>query len=473
MAIRGNGGYNSPELAQVAGNIAQMFGPPSGSDLANYSTARKNNQQANIVAQLAADPNYQGFDHQSILADLYDPTQSFTRVNMDDATTRRGQDVSAQTAITTNANTNRTGLISDMFGPLNEGQIRPTLPGDIASSFDLPELPQVAGTPKPLSQDQVIAGETQRLIAGGQITDDMLTSLAMGTTPVENIVDPVTGKPVVTYRTDAVGAEPFFNAGAEAKPTNGTGLLRDGSQVPAVQGPDGVWRHAQTGAELPSDARIFDMSKATGTAEEIGLSKPTNAQVEQQLIDITVAKQTAGALRTLIADSPSSQGMVGWMRGTAQNVIQTGGELGGFFGGGVAEAMADIENGLADASLAGAFDPNIPAIDMLSNLLAFQYAKTTTGERLSNEMLNASRRALGLDGLDANQANSLARLDQAIQQIEAQEAILRKARAEGVDSLGGPVPQPPGPPQAPAAITPETGPEVWDFDENGQLVRMQ
>jgi hypothetical protein len=473
MAIRGNGGYNSPELAQVAGNIAQMFGPPSGSELAAYSTARKNNQQSNIVAQLAADPNYQGFDHQSILADLYDPTQSFLRVNMDDATTRRGQDVSAQTAITTNANTNRTGLISDMFGPLNEGQVRPALPGDIAGMYGIPELPQVAGLPKPLSQDQVLAGQTQRLIGGGQITDDMLTSLAMGSTPVENVLGP-DGKPVVTYRTDAVGQEPYFNAGAEAKPTNGTGLLPDGTQVPAVQGPDGKWRHAQTGQELPPNARVFAMSQATGTAEEIGMvSKPTGSQIEQQIIDITVAKQTAGALRDLIAESPSSQGMVGWMRGTAQNVIQTGGELGGFFGGGVAEAMADIENGLADASLAGAFDPNIPAIDMLSNLLAFQYAKTTTGERLSNEMLNASRRALGLDGLDANQANSLARLDQAIQQIEAQENILRQARQGGVDSLGASAPRPPGPPQAPAAITPETGPEVWDFDENGQLVRMQ
>lgn len=462
MAIRSSGAYNSPEMAAVAQNIAQMFGPPSGSDLAAYSTARKNNQQSDIVAQLRANPEYQGFDHQSILADLYDPTQSFQRINMDDATNRRGQDVSAATSRANNADTNRTGLISNMFGALNEGQVRPQLPGDIAGMYGLPELPQAAGMPKPRTQQEVLGGQTQRLIDDGQLTDQNLLSIAMGSTPVENIIDPVTGQPVVQWRDQAVGAEPYFNKGAEAKPTNGVARLQDGTVVPAVQGPNGRWLHAQTGEELPPDIQIFDTPKAQGTAEEVGLTKPTNTAVEKQLIDIAVAKDTAQTLRGLIAESPASQGVVGWMRGTAQNVIQTGGELGTFFDGGVAEVMADIENGLADAGLAGSFDKNIPAIELLANLLAFQYAKTTTGERLSNEMLQSTRKALGLDGLTANQASSLARLDQAIAQIESQERILRKARAGGVDALSG---------------TPEAtqtgGGEVWDFDEAGNLVRVQ
>ncbi len=119
----------------------------------------------------------------------------------------------------------------------------------------------------------------------------------------------------------------------------------------------------------------------------------------------------------------------------AQNVIQTGGEVGKFFGGQTAEVAKAIESGAADAGLAGEFDLNIPAIQMMANLLAFQYAKTTTGERLSNEMLKAARAALGLDGLDANQANSLARLNQAIDQIASQEEILKKAKGEGVNAL--------------------------------------
>lgn len=468
MAVRSNGAYNNEAIASVAGNIAQMFGPPSGSELAAYSTARKNNQQSNIVAQLAANPEYQGFDQQAILADLYDPTQSFTRVNMDDVTNRRGQDITASTSRLNNADTNRTSLISDMFGGLSEGEVRPALPAGIADMYNLPELPQVAGNAKPLSQDQVLGGQTQRLIDQGQINDQMLISTVMGDVPVENIVGP--NGPMIQYRDQAVGAEPYFNPSAAAKPTNGVAILPDGSRVPAVQGANGRWTHAQTGQDLPEGIQVFNLPQAQGTAEEVGMvTKPVGSQIEQQLIDISVAKQTAGALRDMIAESPSSQGIVGALRGTAQNLIQTGGELGGFFGGGVAEAMADIEAGLADASLAGAFDENIPAIDMLSNLLAFQYAKTTTGERLSNEMLNASRRALGLDGLDANQANSLARLNQAIQQIEAQEGILRQARSQGVDSLAAP------PAAAPAAapVAPAAGSEVWDFDEAGNLVRVQ
>ena len=64
---------------------------------------------------------------------------------------------------------------------------------------------------------------------------------------------------------------------------------------------------------------------------------PTPVNPEQDLINIAVAKDTAKQLRQLIADSPASQGAVGWLRGTTQNIIQTGGELGNFFGGQVKE----------------------------------------------------------------------------------------------------------------------------------------
>lgn len=430
MAIRANK-YNDPAIGAAFENIAQMFAPPGAADLANYSLARERNQRADIVARLAQDPNNSGFDHQAILADLFDPTQSFYKVDLDSADTRRGQDVSAQTSILNNAADNRTSLVSDMFGPLSEDQVRPDLPADIAGTFDLPALPAVQGNPSPLSETEWDAAQKQRLLLEGELTDDDILAAINSDIPVENIVGEG-GAPVIMRRADAVGEEPFFNKGAEAKPQNAAAVLPDGRQVPAVQGPDNTWLHAQTGERLPDDIRIFDMPKAQGTAADVGLSKPTDTYIEKQLIDIAVAKDTAVTLRDLISSSPASQGVVGWLRGTAQNVIATGGELGEFFGGNVADVAADIEAGLADAELAGAFDPNIPAIDMLANLLAFQYAKTTTGERLSNEMLRASRAALGLNGLDANQANSLARLNQAIAQIQAQEDILNGILADGI-----------------------------------------
>lgn len=437
MAIRSSRYYNDPNIGAAFENLASMFAPPDSGDAANYALAKERNQRSDIVAQLQQNPEYAGFDMQAILADLYDPTSSFKKVGMDDATTRRGQDITASTSVTNNASDNQRALVEGMFGPLGQGQVRPELPDDLAAIFDLPAMPAVAGLPKPMSDTEVVGGNRQRLIDGGQLTDDMLINEIMGAVPVENVVGP-DGKPVITSRADAVGQQPFINQGAQAKPENAVAQLADGTQVPAIQGDDGRWKHAQTGAELPADIQIFKIPSPQGSASEVGLGKPTANYIDRALIDIAVAKDTATKLRDLIVAAPASQGMVGWLRGTAQNVIQTGGELGTFFGGQTAEVADDIKSGLADAGLAGAFDPNIPAIEMMANLLAFQYAKTTTGERLSNEMLKAARTALGLDGLDANQANSTARLNQAIQQIASQENILKKAKGEGVDALSAP-----------------------------------
>jgi len=155
-------------------------------------------------------------------------------------------------------------------------------------------------------------------------------------------------------------------------------------------------------------------------------------------------------------------------------LLQTGGELGQYFGGELAQINNAIQKGAMDANLAGAFDPNIPAIEMLSNLLAFQYAKTTTGERLSNEMLRASKQALGLNGLTANQADATARLNQAIERIGATEGILRNALKNGVDALAQPAPAPAPLPSATGVQQPAGGAERWVRDpQTGKLQRAQ
>lgn len=443
--------YNNQALGNSFENIAQMFAPPAAGDMANYALAKERNQRNDIVARLAADPQYAGFDHQSILADLYDPTQSFYKVNTDDATSRRGQDIVAETSRANNAADNATTLALPRFSPIKQGEIIPAVDSSLATQFGLPTgLGPVRGDPKPLSVDELKAQEMARLIGDGQISDDNLVSISMSGVPVENVVGPE-GKPVVLPRDKAVGQEPYFNKGAEASPENMIAQLSDGRTVTAVQGEDRAWYNAQTGEKLPDDVQIFKVPAPQGSASDVGLGKPTTNFIDRSLIDIAVAKDTAKKLRGLIAAAPASQGAVGWLRGTAQNVIQTGGEVGQFFGGGVAEVADAIKSGAADAGLAGEFDANIPAIQMMANLLAFQYAKTTTGERLSNEMLKAARAALGLDGLDANQANSLARLDQAIAQIASQEEILKRAKGEGVDALSTPA----GGGDAPEGWTPE------------------
>lgn len=470
MAIRANK-YSSPELGQAMENIASMFSPPPAADLVNYAQAAGLRQKQDIINGLRSDPRYKGADG-GVLADLFDPTNSWAAQDQNTATARRGQDITASTSITNNKADNQRALISNLFGNVTQDALRPAVPADVAGMFGLPALPEVQGNRSPLSETQFDAQQKQRLLAAGDLTDEDLVAAINGSIPVTNVVGPA-GQPMITRVPDAVGKEAFVNKGAEAKPENMVAVMPDGkTQVPAIQGPDGGWYNAQSKERLPNDIRIFKVPQAQGTASDVGLSKPTDTYIEKQLLDIGTAKETAVTLRDMIAKSPASQGIVGWLRGTAQNLIQTGGELGSYFGGDVAKINNDIAAGLEDAGLKESFDTNIPAIEMLANLLAFQYAKTTTGERLSNEMLRASRAALGLDGLDANQANSLARLNQAIQQIEAQENQLKRVQQEGIGAASMPAGAQPTPtamgsaPSAPAAV------EEWARDPaTGKLVK--
>jgi len=94
--------YNNPAIGQAFENLAGMFAPPSGQDAAAWAAANAKNAEAQRRAELyagaAGDP-----DRQAVIADLYDPTQSYHAVGLNNAATLRGQDVAAQTSIANNA----------------------------------------------------------------------------------------------------------------------------------------------------------------------------------------------------------------------------------------------------------------------------------------------------------------------------------------------------------------------------------
>lgn len=469
MAIQANR-FNDPALGAAFSNIASIFAPPSAQDMVGYTTAagkKAENERLAWLFENAGDPMA---DRKATMAGVYAPTSSYYAVDQNTATDRRGQDITANTALATNAADNERALaaegvkgqysLADAFmTPLDPGQVQPGLPGDIASVFGVPALPRTDGAPKVLSETEQKALERQRLQSTGTMTDTMLLDTILGEqAPVKAVgaEGPVFMSPGEAART---GAPAYVDPGSTAKPENGMAVLPDGTQVPAVQDVvTGKWKHAQTGQELPADVNIYKTPAPTGTNADLGVGKPVANNIDRQLVDLAVAKDTATKLRGMIAEAPASQGAVGWLRGTTQNVVQTGGELGEYFGGGMAEVAAAIESGAADANLAGAFDPNIPAIEMMANLLAFQYAKTTTGERLSNEMLRAAKAALGLEGLTANQASSLARIDMAIQQMSSQEEILR-----GIKKNGTGAPAAPGGPEVMGDVPDGVDPADWEF----------
>jgi hypothetical protein len=460
MSIRASRFFNDPGIAQAASNLTAMFAPPSGADASGWASANAKREEAARLAQLfemGATPS-----ERASLTGVqgYGQTpQGFTyNVDQGNLTSRSNNAADNARAIQTNQLDNNRSLLGTLFQPLNQGQVRPELPGDIASQYGMPgvTVPGVAGAPKPLSET-----EAKAAVFSG-LSPELQEAITFGSTPVEN-VDTPDGVRVAT-RLDAVGQIPFINPGVQAKPDVKNYRTPDGRAGTAVYDPEmRKLIDTQTGQPLPEGTQTFN-AQSQGSVDQV-LGTTANNQIERQMIDIAVAKDTAVALRDLIASSPASQGVVGWMRGTAQDLVQTGGELGAFFGGQMQEVSEAIKNGTADAGLAGAFDPNIPAIEMMANLLAFQYAKTTTGERLSNQMLAQTRRALGLEGLTANQASSLTRVNEAIKRIEAQQAILGRARTGGVNAINGAAPT------APPANGMPGQPPVMRFDANGNQVR--
>lgn len=478
MAVRANR-YNDPALGEAFNNIASIFAPPSAGDMANYANASATREKASRLAQLFANPNDPNFDRQNIAVGNYAPTQSYYAVDQNNATQRYGYDSTAASSRANNAADNARALETNLLDnqgriatasmdPLNPGQVSPGLPENIAGMFGMPAIAGAAGLDKPLSKTEWDAQEAARLQGAGLLTDDHLMDTILGAeTPVKTVDE--TGQvrfssPGAAVRT---GATPYIEPSAGAAKRAVVLVNQATNQtVPGTFDPTSGTYFLRDGTPAPEGFIPYNLGSPTGSNADLGIGKTATNNIEQQLTDISIAQGTAVKLRDLIATAPASQGVVGALRGTAQNLIQTSDELGQQFGGVANEVNEMIRNGTADANLAGSFDPTLPAIDFLSNLLAFQHAKTTTGERLSNEMLRQSRAALGLDGWTANQADSLARLNMAIEQMGSQAETLKRIRAEGVGAAAGAAPPPP---QAQSI----GGSEEWTRDANGNLVRAQ
>jgi hypothetical protein len=289
--------YNNPAVGQAFDKIASMFAPPSGSDAAGWAMANAKNAEAARISELYADPNAADFDRRAVAAGVYTPSQSYYAVDRgnnvtmrgqdigsadarygtdvgartsianntaDNATTVRGQDLTASTSLATNAADNARAIagnrlagLAGLFGPLNEGQVRPALPAAIASQFGAPGMiEQADGRTKPLSETEMVAQimaeqpvdvqrrfvadkfaptETQvegqdrrRLVESGQLSDqDIQDAITGAQTPVEIIG--ANGKPAYSTPGAAVrtGAAPYDKPSSALVNVN-TGDAADG-----------------------------------------------------------------------------------------------------------------------------------------------------------------------------------------------------------------------------------------------------
>jgi hypothetical protein len=481
MAVRGNGYFNNPQFAQAAANLAGLFAPPSGADAAGWASANAKRAEADRLAQLftaAGAPTFDQntFDRQAVAAGVYNPTQSYRALDMGDATTRRGQDITAQTSLTNNAadnerailtnrQDNNTRLLGDIYKPLNVGQIAPAIDPTVAAAFgfDIPAIPQRNGL-APLPSETEVKGA---ILQGLPVTDQR--NAALSGVNVENVVG-ANGVPEIVARPDAVGRQPYFNKGAEAKPQNAVAVLPNGTQIPARQGGDGIWVHAQTGQPLPSDIRIFDLPKATGSASDIGLA-PTTAnttQANNQEAEVSRALQLLDLYEASVRSNPGSIGLAGLIRGTAQNAAQTATDLAAAFGGAapqVNEIANEVRAGLQNVA-PQLFDPSIPEQDFLQGTLAYSLARTEnpSGEVSRQAYERALDRVRG-GGFLANQQSALAAIATNRKVLNSQLEGIRALRAPGTGRTDTSFQQP--------AIAPATSGAVekWIRGPDGKLMK--
>lgn len=473
MVIRRNGLYNDPALGQAFDNIASMFAPPSGSDLAGYASANATKQEAARLAHL-----YAQAQNPEVALEALDRLNYAARGNANNtfiAIDRNNQNALDQqrlvnegelaklyatpvevkenaTVYVPGQHSANSGLNPVLTGQTSVGQGERVIRADGA---------EFTGAPKPMTDSELKA-----VILGG-LPENEQRAAALGSTPVTNVVTPE--GPRIQFQADAVGMEPYFNKGAEAKPQNAVALMPDRkTRVPAVQGPDGKWVHAQTGQQLPEGIEIFDLPKAEGSAADVGFA-PTTANAtsaNNQEAEVSRTLNLLDIYESALDNNPGALGLAGLVRGTAQNAVATATDLARAFGGTapeVAAAAEDLRAGLQGVA-PDLFDPSIPEIAFLQGTLAYSLARTEnpSGEVSRQAYERALERVKG-GGMLANTQSAKAAVQALRKVVNSQLEGIRTLRAPGTGRTDTTY-QPPAASDAPI--------EKWDIID-GKLQRVQ
>lgn len=327
MTIARNRFFNNPQFAQAAANLSALFAPPSGADAAGWATAEAKRAEAEAkradAARLQQYHEYMtGADYDEALADRmgigvgrYNPNQSFRAVDTQAATQRYGYDTQAQSARDV-AGINNAGALQRQFAEpviLNEGQ-RAFLPRQTAEATELMEI--LEGTPKPLTETQWQAGQNQRLLDQGTLTDNDLMDAIMGErSPVEAIGPD--GRPTFMSPGAAVrqGAQPYDAPSAE-RIDNYLAVGPNGEEMrfPGYVGSNGQIINSNTNQAVPNVIRkegtgggmSFEVDGQGGVRFTTGgagntVSQQTNLQGQRD-----AAAQSARELQTLFDNITAS-----------------------------------------------------------------------------------------------------------------------------------------------------------------------
>jgi hypothetical protein len=504
--IRRNHAYNAtqPGVAQGMDNIAKMFAPPAATDMLAYAKAGEIAKQNTGRAALRS-------NGLGTIADFYDAgAANAPQAAMQAELYRRataiptGGDMSvldpilfaekggygtntvAGTREAQTAQTQRTGieqqgaLTRAIVAPLSKDQLR-VLPPSIAGMYDVPQQ-QTGVLEAPMGNNIYVpaaGGAPERVVSGPAkpLDRSQMEAAILGQMEPDRQQEVVYGSPTLTPVGPKGVMQPALRAvGKTETPEDPdykgsqTGIITDGKGQPvgtAILHPDtGQWVQSQDKTPLPQGTNVIPMSVAAAKTGDLGGG--VVSQSEQRLQDIDIADAHIGRLTDLLAKNPGAQGLLGNLRGTFQNVIQTGGELGTLLDGANKSLLQDAARGALPAGMAeklgydaskNSFDPAIPAVEIARNAVINSYAKAVGNDsRQSEAAYRRAEKALGAEGLLSNGPQTTASLAEMRNELAAARGVYAKASGPGVNTFGATSPSGAAPaPTAPAGPPPPLG----------------
>lgn len=462
--------YNNPALAKAFAGLGAAFGPPKASDIYAYARAqqlrdaiaRQREGFAALQGQLdptafnllraggaSAFKGYGGYNLANAAAQpgatpqrlgaLYvgaghAPTQTMQA----DAERIRGamqrqQSVNATSAANNAANNARAIAVAGMrpMGP-NQVMVRPdgsrTYGTSVLNPGQLqrldpasPDSAALAGVPKPLTVDNVRAGALSKL------PTDTINRNTMAGSGVETVMGP-DGKPQITTRADAIGAEPAPKSSANPKVM--MAVSQDGKVIGPAIVVGGRLVNPQNNQPYPPDVRV--------TETRSDMSQITTATKSKFDAARTVARDTLSTIQQyedLIRNNAGAVGLAARIKGTMQNLLATGDAMSKAFGGIASPVVESVNRNItAGAQLKPYFDTSIPAAQFLQHILAYKLAQNENPQgEVSRQAFERALQTIGSGWLDTDKS------------ILAKMATFRKSIQSKIDAMaasqkGAPMP---------------------------------
>lgn len=362
--------FNDPNFAAAVSNLAGAFAPPSPEE---YLTAEKVKGLRTSNAALADAYGLAGddFDKLGIVADLYDPSQSYYSVDTDAATARRGQDVTAATTLDK-------ARIDGVFGlagtPLAYNEAMPGLPADLAAAIGMPEFAPASGAalgaPAPYKSRTEVEGD----VLAGLTPDEQRAIIGSSVDPVK-----IAGPDGPTYADplSALGQPAYTDPGSQAAADMVSYIDPNGGEGTAVFDPNTrTLVDIATKEPLPTGTRTYKL-QGGDKALMTGATTANTTNGNQVIADAQYGLDRVGQFRKLLEENPGVLGLPGTVRGFAQDVVAGALEMGAAFGDtkGVIDSVDEVRQLAERVTGSGKYDPAIAQAYSYALEMAYLQAK--------------------------------------------------------------------------------------------------